>query len=193
MQCDLQLDRACSALVLFTGNVSFQFVRTIPHVLCAGSCVERLQARKSATFILTDRKFTCHGEVVGVKACGGSPSSRGTHFYLSLYTSSNDSGNNSILFPEAVRTQWGFAGGSAWKPVTRNERSANTPADSQGSKVCYSPGDFLGVTVYHQHGDDTRYARPRKHKLLIITLLSSLIFHLQMPPTCTCSSFRGTV
>lgn len=172
MQCDLQLDRAYSAIMLFSarGNVSFEFVHTTPHVLCAGSCVEGFQARQCATFILTDRMFTCHGEVVGVKACGGPRSRSGTHFYLSLYASSNDSGNNRILFPEVVRTQWGFAGGTAWKPVIR---SANAPADSRAGKVCYSPGYFLGVTVYDQRGDDTGYARPRKHKMLIMTLLSS--------------------
>ena len=112
------------------------------------------------SFVLTDRSFTCRGEVVAVKACGGSTSSSGIHFYLSLYATSTDSwGNSSIVFPEVIKSHWGFAGSDAWKAVTQNAQGANTPADSQCTdRVCYSPGDFLGVTVYSEHGKDTRYA-----------------------------------
>ena len=111
-----------------------------------------------ASFLLADRMFTCHGEVADVKACGGSFRSSGIHFYLSLYASSTDTGSNSLLLPEVVNSQWGFAGTSVWKPVTL--RNANTPADSRcAGKICYSPGDFLGVTVYHQRGEGTGYVR----------------------------------
>ena len=111
-----------------------------------------------ATFLLADRRFTCEGEVAAVKACGGPPRSGGIHFYLSLYVSSNDSGKYSLLFPEVVKTQWGFAGFTGWKPVTRNRAgSASTSANSKGTNsVSYLPGYFLGVTIYHQ--DNNGYA-----------------------------------
>ena len=111
-----------------------------------------------ASFLLTDRRFTCQGDVADVKACGGPPPhSGGIHFYLSLYASSNESGKNSLLFPEVVKTEWGFAGFTGWKPVIgKSTGSARTSANSQGTNVRYSPGDFLGVTIYQQ--DNSRYA-----------------------------------
>lgn len=122
-----------------------------------------------ATFLLADRRFTCHGEVAAVKACGGPPRSGGIHFYLSLYASSNDSGTNSLLFPEVVKTEWGFAGFTGWKPVIRKSTGgASTSANS--NNVCYSPGDFLGVTVYHQDTNGYICSLNHIYKMFILML-----------------------